>query len=236
MRLNVILGQRNVNYVREYGLDNLFGVQDVLVGSDLAFTLGRTIGSVATSGSKPQDDLFGSLDIYAGWTGARWLITTRFRAEARQVFDDGVDSTSVADAGGTRDVMVESETYTYIRPWGPNRHTFVGRMQFQGGWDMETPFQLTLGGRYGVRGYGEDAYPGGQRLVVNLEERSAFRWPNSTLFDLGFTVFGDLGAVWASGAPFGVDSGLKASVETNAGSAGSSRRLRPPPLFSRRTR
>jgi hypothetical protein len=211
-RLNLIIGQRNVNYGRRNGLDNLFGIQDVLLGSDLSFTLGRTIGSIATGGAEPQDDFFAALNVYAGWAGDNWIITTQNRAEGRQVIGDDNGLEDPEDGGGGKDVLLESETYAYFQPQGPGRHTLVGRLHFQGGWDMQTPFQLTLGGRYGIRGYNEDAFPGGQRLVFTLEERLAFRWPAPTLIDSGLTLFGDVGAGWAGGAPFGVDTGIKGSV------------------------
>jgi hypothetical protein len=77
---------------------------------------------------------------------------------------------------------------------------------------MTTPFQLTLGGRYGVRGYSQNAFPGGQRLVFSIEDRIRLDWPRTTLFDAGLTFFGDLGQMWSGDVPFGVESGLRGSL------------------------
>jgi hypothetical protein len=49
-------------------------------------------------------------------------------------------------------------------------------------------------------------------VVLNAEDRVFVGWPYPQVFDLGVTVFGDVGRGWAGEAPFGVDSGWKGTV------------------------
>ena len=73
------------------------------------------------------------------------------------------------------------------------------------------PYQMSLGGREGLRALPEDRYPGGRTVRFVAEDRIVFPWPSSTL-DLGMTVFADVGRVWPGDAPFGVDSGWRKGV------------------------
>jgi len=86
----------------------------------------------------------------------------------------------------------------------------LARVKAAGAWSMDRPFQLTGGGREGVRGYSRDAYPGASRLLLTLEDRSVLL--TRTALDVGLAIFGDLGQMWAGDVPYGADSGWKASV------------------------
>lgn len=77
---------------------------------------------------------------------------------------------------------------------------------------MESPFQLTLGGRDAVRGFREEYAPGARRVLLTVEDRILVRWPWPDLLDLGFTVFADAGRVWSGGVPYGVDSGWQGAL------------------------
>lgn len=78
---------------------------------------------------------------------------------------------------------------------------------------MNTPFQLTLGGRQSVRGLREEDFPGSRRVLLTVEDRYFVRnWPAPTVFDLGLTLFADAGRVWAGEVPYGVDSGWKGTI------------------------
>jgi hemolysin activation/secretion protein len=79
------------------------------------------------------------------------------------------------------------------------------------GWNTVTPFQLTLGGDRGLRGYHPERLPGGRRAVVTLEDRFYFGWPFRALFDLGSSAFMDVGRMWPGDVPYGSDSGWRAS-------------------------
>jgi hypothetical protein len=63
-----------------------------------------------------------------------------------------------------------------------------------------------------VRGYHDERFPGGERLVFTAEDRIYLGWPFPDLFDLGATVFADIGRIWAGDVPFGADSGWRATV------------------------
>jgi hemolysin activation/secretion protein len=77
---------------------------------------------------------------------------------------------------------------------------------------MDSPFQLTLGGRDAVRGFAEEHSPGGRRLLLTVEDRIFFNWPWPDLIDLGLTLFADAGRVWSGDVPYGVDSGWEAAL------------------------
>ena len=62
-----------------------------------------------------------------------------------------------------------------------------------------------------MRGYGREDFPVGRRLVVHMEDRVVLG-SVAGLFDLGLTLFTDVGAGWDGGVPFGEDSGLRAGV------------------------
>ena len=80
-----------------------------------------------------------------------------------------------------------------------------------GGWNTTMPYQLSLGGRDGLRSLPEDSYPGGRMVRFLVEDRIVLPWP-SRRFDLGMTVFADMGRVWSGDAPFGIDSGWHKGV------------------------
>jgi hemolysin activation/secretion protein len=77
---------------------------------------------------------------------------------------------------------------------------------------MDRPFQLTLGGRRGLRGFNREDFPGARRIVINLEDRIYLGWPAPSFADLGITLFADVGRMFAGDVPFGFDSGWRGSV------------------------
>jgi hypothetical protein len=215
VRANLLLGRRALHFEKRVGLDNLRGVQDVPLGTEFSLTVGRTLGSFLAGDESAADDAFAALDLFGGWANRLWVINARLRGEGRYSFgqESGSEQPRTSE-NEWQDMLGEMEAHLYYQPGGPGRQTFVGRISFQGGWQMQTPFQLTLGGRYGVRGYDEDAFPGGQRLVVSVEDRIALDWPAPTLMDFGIGFFADVGATWAGDTPFGVDSGVRGAVGT----------------------
>ena len=205
-RANFLLGQRNVRFVTLRGVDALNGVQDVPVGVDVGVALSRSLGFLQVSDPSTVDDLFARVGIFAGQASARWAVNASVQVEGRQVYG--------GDPGfrGWRDVLAESDLYLYARPlWAPWQTLFF-RVSGAGGWTVDTPFQLTLGGRGGLRGYGEGTDPGGRRLLVTLEDRFRFNWPAPQFIDTGATLFLDAGTMVPGDVPFGVQSGWKASA------------------------
>jgi hemolysin activation/secretion protein len=77
---------------------------------------------------------------------------------------------------------------------------------------VETPFQLTLGGREALRGYREERFPGAHRVLLTLEDRIYLPSPSPGLFDAGLALFVDAGQMGAGDVPFGDDTGWVASV------------------------
>jgi hypothetical protein len=202
-RVNLLVGQRNIGFVRRRGLDALHGVHDVETGTEVSLTLGRTLGFLATEGS--PDDLFTRLSLYAAAAPGPVILASGLGVEARHVFS----GTDVVE--GWRDVLAELNALFYLTtPF--ERHTFFGRLNAAGGWSVDHPFQLTLGGATGVRGYDYADFSGGRRLLLTAEDRIVLPGPFPDLVDLGATLFADIGHIWAGEVPFGTHSGWRASV------------------------
>ena len=204
-RLNVLFGQRNVRFLQRRGLDALTGQQDVPVGFELGLTVGRSLHALSTGVDQP-DDLYTRVRLFGGAASGPLLLNGYAALEGRQIFSGG-------DAGdGWRDLLAEADAFVYWQPEALPGHTLFLRAAGAGGWDVGLPYQLTLGGVSGVRGYNEDRLPGGRRLVFSAEDRIYVRWPAPDLFDMGFTVFADAGRMWAGGVPYGSDSGWRGAV------------------------
>ncbi|MDT8340843.1 MAG: BamA/TamA family outer membrane protein [Longimicrobiales bacterium] len=206
LRLNLLFGQRNIRFIQRTGLDALKGVSDIEIGSDLSLTLSRTLAS--GFGGESPDDIGVRLRLYGGAATSSLLLIADGALEARQIFSDPGDQIS-----GWRDIVSESSLLLYLQPAGSGgRHTLFARLSGAGGWTLDRPFQLTLGGLTGVRGFEDDDFPGAYRLVANLEDRIFLGWPAPDLFDMGLTLFADAGRMWAGDVPFGLDSGWRGSV------------------------
>lgn len=204
-RVNLLFGQRNIRFVQRAGLDALQGVTDVEVGSDVSLTLSRTVLGV-TPGRAP-DDLGVRFRFYAAKASTELISILSAGVDARQIFFDATSTRT-----GWRDLLGEVDGLLYWQPPALPNHTFLLRAAGAGGWTVDRPFQLTLGGRTGVRGYREEAFPGGRRVVFNLEDRVYLGWPAPDLLDLGLTAFADAGAMWAGDVPYGRDWGWHGSV------------------------
>jgi len=205
-RLHFLLGQRNLRFLQERGLDALDGEQDLQLGTDLGLTLGRSVDVLTASGIEASDDLYTRLRFFAGADPGTSFVFLNLALQARQIVSDprGED--------GWRDVLAEGDLYGYIRSRRFPRQTFFARISGAGGWQMRTPFQLTLGGRSSVRGYGLEDFPGGRRVLATLEDRIFLDWPAPELLDAGLTAFVDVGRVWPGDVPYGVDSGWRVAV------------------------
>jgi hypothetical protein len=203
--VNLMVAQRNVRFREFSGLDALKGTRDVPIGVHVSLLIGRRVGTLSLESDQP-DDLFGSLR--AEWSAASGplLLVAAGGVEARRIYAGGEPGQD------WKDVLGELTTLAYWQPRSLPRHTFFVRAAGVGGWSVTQPFQLTLGGAAGVRGHSQSDFPGGRRLVVNAEDRIYLGWPNPALFDLGVTLLGDVGRVWAGDVPFGADSGWRGTV------------------------
>ncbi len=204
-RVNVFVGQRNLRFRRASGLDNLNGVQDIQLGTELGLTLGRGVDGLSGGGSR-GDDLFSRLRVFAGHDPGSSYVFLRASIEGRQVLS------GPAAQQGWHDVLGEADVLAYLRSRRMPGHTFVVRIAGAGGWSTTVPFQLTLGGREALRGLRDEDFPGARRVLATIEDRIFLRWPVPDVMDLGLTIFAESGRVWAGAVPFGTDSRWKGTV------------------------
>jgi hypothetical protein len=200
-RVSFTVGARDVRFFDIIGLDAIRATQDLLVGSDFTFTVapGIPVGS---------DNISDVLLLAQGAVAVR-------SGDAYTRIDADVQARNVStdlEGGpeGWRDVLWQLNVNTYLDQ--TENATLFGRFQFAGGDNMDRPFQLTVGGRESVRGYNEDAYPGGQRMLATLEQRISVPRLNTGFADVGLAFFADAGRSRAAGVPFGEDTGWKAGV------------------------
>jgi hypothetical protein len=204
-RLNLMVAQRNVRYRLFRGLDALRGTRDVPLGLHVSLLVGRRVGTFSSERDQP-DDLHGA--VRGEWSGATRsvLVLAAGGVDARQIYAGG------QRGKGWKDVLAELATLVYWQPARLPSHTFVLRAAGAGGWSVSQPFQLTVGGPAGVRGYERNELPGGRRIVLNLEDRIYLGWPHPDLVDLGLTLLADAGKMWAGDAPYGAETGWVAAL------------------------
>ncbi len=205
-RMNFLFGRRRVSFVQRKGLDSLEGIEDVAVGSNISLLVGPSIHTAIRGGNglEANGDIFSRLSLFQGFAPENWVISLSGSIEGRKL-------TKGVDGPEWRDVITEADAYLYWSPEESNYTTF-GRLSYAGGWTMDSPFQLTLGGPYSVRGFREEDFPGARRVVMTLEERIDFNWPAPRAFDMGMTLFSDAGQIWSGDAPFAQESGFEVSV------------------------
>lgn len=210
-RLDFMAGKRNIGFVTRRGLDALRANQDVPVGTQALVTIATTLGAPTWAADDDYHELRGWVSLFGGAVGDSWVVNSELAIEAARPIGGG---------GGLRDVLGEAGAHFYWQPGrraegsaaaGTPRHTLVLGLTGVGGWNTSLPFQLTLGGTGGVRGYSREDLPVGRRVVVQLEDRVVLGTIPG-LFDVGLTLFGDVGSGWHGGVPFGADTGLKGAV------------------------
>lgn len=219
VRFLMLLGQRNVYYLRGRRLDTVNGTEDVRLGVETEIALGPTIPGLGRG-----RDLALDLGLFAGGemrgfgiAGAHVLL------EARRDYD------SAPPRSEWSDIFAQFSGWSYLRRNPESRGVVVASLTAAGGWNNRVPFQLTLGRDAGLRGYARDVDPGGQRVVATLEGRHYLGWPLPDLFDLGGVAFVDVGRIWAGDASFGTNSPLRADIGVGLRAAfppGSRRTLR----------
>ena len=218
-RVNLLLSRRKMRFVTRRGLDAVSGTQSVPQGLEVALAVAPRLpldgwfGSTGAPGSSPASgaaptasDVMGRLSFFGGVSSESTVLLVNGQAESRRMrFEDEARAR-------WRDIHAEADLLAYWQPGVAVAKTLVTRVAAAGGWSTLTPFQLTMGGRDMVRGYKEEDFPAGRRVVASLENRVDLRWPAPSLIDLGLTLFADAGRGWAGDVPFGVDTGWKTSV------------------------
>lgn len=202
VRLMMLTGQSNTYYVRRRGLDTLHGTEDVRLGVEAEASIGPTLPEI----SSDRDVAVGLGLFAAGEPLPAVLVGARLAFEGRRSYE------VVADLPEWNDVLAEVDVWAYLRPSFDSRHLFVAAFSGVGGWDSRVPFQLTLGGEAGLRGYPRHVDPGGRRLVGSVEYRAKPAWPAPDFIDFGSVLFVDVGKIWPGDVPFGVDSPVRASA------------------------
>jgi hypothetical protein len=196
VRLNAVVGVRALSFMVARGFDALEAVQDVATGVQLGTLVGWGIPRLGAAG----DNIFVSVDLYAGIGSARSFGALRVQGEARED----------RRTGRWDSVLGSGRLAWYLKPAAS--HIFIGSLEFSGGERERVPFQLALGDlQGGVRGYGASRVAGAVRSVLRIEER----WSLGTVMGrgaLGLATFVDAGRVWAGDAPFGVDSRTKVGL------------------------
>jgi hypothetical protein len=198
-RVALHLGTRRFRYVDYTGIDDLRHTDRVGLGMIAGVTVGRSVGFLRQGGAPAEHDFYTREHLSFTVPIGISLLTGGGTLEARH-----------AD-GSWRDILMDADLVLHGRVAALSSHTLFLRASTAGGWNTTIPFQLSLGGREGIRSLAEDRYPGGRLLRFILEDRVALPWPHDTA-DLGLTFFGDLGRVWAGDAPYGVDSPWQSAV------------------------
>jgi hypothetical protein len=200
LRLQLLLGAHDVRWIVRQRLDGLRGDEDVRLGADAGLLVGR---SIPTFG---DDDVSLGAQLYGAAEAGRGLIAGRVRADARRV------PRAAPATPAWQDLFLESALFAYLRPPPGGSHTLLLRADAAAAWRTRTPYQITLGGERGVRGYDLERFPGGRRLLLTLEDRILFGWPVPDVLDAGAVLFTDAGRVWAGDAPWGISSDWRASA------------------------
>ena len=208
--LNLLVGRRVVRFETRRGLDAIRGVQDVRLGTEVLGALG-----VSAPGNDEQE-LRGRVTFFGGGAGSNWVFSSELNLEGSGRIGAGAPTRGSGAANGVhgvqqsfRDILGEFRAQLYWHPSSSRRHTVVAAVAGAGGWRNTIPFQLTLGGRSGVRGYSREELPAAQRVVARIEDRIMLDGPLRQVVDLGVVLFVDVGAGWGGDAPFGIDSGVR---------------------------
>lgn len=196
LRLNLVVGVEGLKYVQRRGVSTLRSEEDIAIGATIDLVVGLAAKALGTTDAH----LLLGADLYGGArVRGNWFSLVRMNGEARRDYD----------ARRWRDIFAAVEWTNFWFLNSRNITEIAGR--FSAGWETSVPFQLTLGGPWGLVGYAADRYPGGARLALSVENRHNLT-SLARLVDVGSAVFFDVGQIWANDAVFGVDSGLRASA------------------------
>jgi hypothetical protein len=196
IRVNLLVGIRGLDFIRRRGVSTLQATEDIAIGATADLVLGLASSAFGSS----DDHVLAGLDLYGGArVKGNWFSLIRGNVEARRDYRERT----------WRDIFGAVQ-WTNLWLLGPGRTvTLEGR--WSAGWEATVPFQLTLGGPWGLGGFAPHRFPGGARAVVRLENRYLLG-SLGRLADLGFAAFVDGGRIWANEALFGVNSGLRGSA------------------------
>lgn len=195
LRLNFVVGIRGLDYVKRRALSTLGAEEDIARGASADLVLGLAARAFGSG----DDQFFTALDLYGGSRVlGPWFSMLRGSFEGRRDYE----------RRRWQDIFAAVQWSNF---WLLANQTIELTGLFSAGWETTVPFQLTLGGPRLLAGYPSHRFPGGMRAVVRLEDRAHW-FTLGGLADLGTVVFADLGRMWANGAVFATNSGLRSSV------------------------
>lgn len=196
MRVNALVGRRDISYVRLEGLDALTASQDLPVGFQIGLQAGRSV----PVGDVHESDVFTAGGLYVGATNGVNTVRLQLQMEARH-----------GTARERWDDVLASGRLTHYLTMGPRMQN-QSTLEFGAGFRQRMPFQLLLGiPEGGVRGYEESTYAGSVRVIGRTEQR--YTIPNFLgAADAGVAAFADVGKQAAGDVPFGVTSPVVASL------------------------
>jgi hypothetical protein len=195
-RVNALIGIRDITFVRRTGLDALTATQDVPLGVQLGTQMGR---SLSVLGAR-EEDFFLAGDLYIGLAAGSTVTRLQLQGEGRR-----------GSGGAAWDGILTTGRLTHQRRIDA-KNLAQFQLEWAGGYQQRTPFQLLLGvSEGGVRGYENSTFAGGQRLVARAEHRYTYGTIKKVA-DAGMAMFVDAGRQWAGDVPFGVTTPVKASL------------------------
>ncbi|MDE3173298.1 MAG: hypothetical protein KGN74_09505 [Gemmatimonadota bacterium] len=196
-RVNLLLGYRNLRFVRATGFDALRNTQDLPVGVQIGGLIGK---SAPFLGSRGHDMLVGG-DVYAGAGWRRAAIRFQTTGEMRRSL-----ATNAWDG-----LLVSGRLAEYNKIG--MRQTVITSLEWGGGWRVRVPFRVTLAGTDGgIRGMPEGREQGARRSILRLEDRIDLGSHLGQTADFGLAVFADAGRMWAGDVPFGTTTPVRYSV------------------------
>lgn len=198
-RINWLVGYRALSFVRAAGFDALTATQDIPVGLQAGFVVGRGLNRPSHGGGARE--LFAAADLYAGGGSADRTTRVQLRTQ-------GARNPETAEWGR----VVSTGRLTHQNKLSDTRLLEINA-EWSGAWRPGVPFQLMLGAEEGgVRGYEHARTGGARRAVLRVEERRVLGNPFGSLGDIGIATFADVGRVWRGDAPFGVTTPVRTSV------------------------
>lgn len=196
-RVNVLVGYRNLRFVRATGFDALRNTQDLPVGVQVGALIGK---STPFLGSQTHDMLIGG-DAYAGAGWRRAVLRFQATGEVHRELDTHA-----------WDGLLASGRLAEYNKIGMNQ-TVMTSLEWSGGWRVRVPFRVTLAGTDGgIRGMAEGVEQGGRRAILRVEDRLDLGSRFGQTADFGVAFFADAGRLWAGDVPFGTTTPVRFSA------------------------
>jgi outer membrane protein assembly factor BamA len=193
-----VLQVHREEFTRAYYLDHFGKTEDLPYGSRTEFAAGYARNQL------------GSDFISLAWSG-RWAI---YRLES-DYFITQAQATVRRQGGEWNNWIANFSSRYYHQKKNMNlgffratHYTFA--LNFSGTFtgELDIPYQVSLGGNDGLRGYDYKALTGEHRLLVNMEHRFFTPWDNR-FAGIGIVPFVDAGTVWgADSYQYGISAGI----------------------------